>query len=113
MKKIEAIIRSETLDTVISDLEKVGYSGITVYEVEGHGKQKGLSFQWRGTEYKKNLMPKLKLEIFSTEKDYKKIVETIIKSAITGQVGDGKIFVSTIDEAFQIRTGKEGEDVVA
>lgn len=113
MKKIEAIIRPEKLADVKAELEKVGYSGLTIYEVEGHGKQKGASMEWRGTTYKKELMPKLKMEIFATDKDAPKIVHAIKQSGKTGQVGDGKIFVLNVEEGYRIRSGEEGEEVVS
>jgi len=112
MKKIEAIIRPDRLADFRAALEKTSYSGLSVYEVEGHGKQKGQRFQWRGTEYRKDMLPKVKLEIVASDKAYKEIVQAIVKGAATGGVGDGKVFVSTIDEAYRIRSGETGEDVV-
>ncbi|MBI4651616.1 P-II family nitrogen regulator [Candidatus Desantisbacteria bacterium] len=109
MKKIEAIIRPEKLDTVKQELEKVGYSGIMISEIEGHGKQKGVMQQWRGEQYKVEFLPKIKLEIISKDDEVKKIVNTIIESARTGEVGDGKIFVYTINNCIRIRTGEEGD----
>jgi nitrogen regulatory protein P-II 1 len=113
MKKIEAIIRPEKFEEVKAALEEAGYGGITVTEVEGHGKQKGITQQWRGRKYKVELLPKLKLEIVTTSKDSAKLIKAILKSGSTGQVGDGKIFVYAIEEAYKISSGEEGEKVVS
>jgi nitrogen regulatory protein P-II 1 len=113
MKKIEAIIRPTSFEKVKEALEDAGYPGITVSEVEGHGKQKGMVQQWRGQEYRVELLPKLKLEIVATSKDAAKIVKAILKSASTGKVGDGKVFVYGVDEAYKISSGEEGEKVVS
>lgn len=113
MKKIEAIIRPAKLEAVMEALEEVGYPGVTLTEVEGHGKQKGLVQQWRGQEYKVEFLPKVKLEIIAASKEVKKIVQAIMKSASTGQVGDGKVFVSSVEEAYRISSGEEGEKVVS
>ncbi len=112
MKKIEAIIRPEKVDSVRRALEKSGYPGITISEVEGHGKQKGVVQQWRGEKYRIELLPKTKIEIVVTDKDSERLVESIVQVARTGSVGDGKIFVSDIDEAVRIRTGEKGETAV-
>ena len=109
MQKIEAIIRFEKLEDVKAALEQIGYPGLTVSEVEGHGKQKGVVQQWRGEKYKVDLLPKLKIEIVSKDADVSKIVEVISKNARTGSVGDGKIFVIPVGEVFRIRTGEKGE----
>ncbi|MBI5208183.1 MAG: P-II family nitrogen regulator [Candidatus Firestonebacteria bacterium] len=109
MKKIVAIIRPEKLDSVRHALEKVGYSGIMITEIEGHGKQKGVVQQWRGEQYKVELLPKIKIEIILKDDEVKKITKTIIENAKTGEVGDGKIFISTLDNCIRIRTGEEGE----
>src|SRR3989338_5954483 len=109
MKKIEAIIRPEKLDEVRKALETAGYPGITITQIEGHGKQKGLTQQWRGEIYKVDLLSKTKVEIVISDKDQEKIVTAIQKVAGTGNVGDGKIFISSIDEVIRIRTGKRGE----
>jgi len=112
MKKIEAIIRIEKLDEVLDALENVGESGLMVTEIKGHGKQKGLLQQWRGEQYKLNLINKVKLEIIVKDSEVLSIKETIIKSAKTGEMGDGKIFVYTIDEAVKIRTGESGDNAL-
>ncbi len=109
MKKIEAIIRPEKLDSVRRALEKVGYSGLMITEIEGHGKQKGVVQQWRGEQYRVDFLPKVKIEIILKDTEVKKTVTTIVENARTGEVGDGKIFVSTIDNCIRIRTGEEGE----
>ncbi len=112
MKKIEAIIRPEKVDAVRKALDKSGYPGITITEVEGHGKQKGVVQQWRGEKYRIELLPKSKIEIVVTDKDVDRILESILQVARTGSVGDGKIFVSDIREAVRIRTGEKGEVAV-
>ena len=109
MKKIEAIIRPERLDEVKRALEASGYPGITITQIEGHGKQKGVTQQWRGEIYKVDLLPKTKVEIVASDKDQEKIVSAIQKAAGSNTVGDGKIFVSNVDEAVRIRTGERGE----
>ena len=109
MKKIEAIIRPERLDEVKRALEASGYPGITITQIEGHGKQKGVTQQWRGEVYKVDLLPKTKVEIVASDKDQEKIVSAIQKAAGSSTVGDGKIFVMNVDEAIRIRTGERGE----
>ena len=109
MKKIQAIIRPEKLDDVKKALEAAGYPGITIAQVEGHGKQKGVTQQWRGEVYKVDLLSKTQVEIVVSDKDAEKILSAILKAAGTGSVGDGKIFVSSVDEAIRIRTGERGE----
>lgn len=109
MKKIEAIIRPEKVDEVRKALEKVGFPGVNISEVEGHGKQKGVVQQWRGEQYRVELLPKVRLEVVVSDRDVKKIVQAIQETAKTGSVGDGKIFVSTVDEVIRIRTGENGE----
>jgi nitrogen regulatory protein P-II 1 len=112
MKKIEAIIRREKLANVRMALEEIGYPGMTISEVTGHGKQKGLTQQWRGQEYKVEFLPKLKLEIVILDQDVGKTLSAIKRSARTGEMGDGKIFVMPIDSAVRIRTGDDGEDAI-
>ena len=112
MKKVEAIIRPEKLDAVRCALEKVGYSGIMITEIEGHGKQKGLVQQWRGEKYKVDLLPKVKIEIVISDKDLDRITKTITDSARTGEIGDGKIFIYNVENALKIRTGEKGEDAL-
>ena len=112
MKKIEAIIRPEKLDTVRKELDKCGYPGIMITEVEGHGKQKGVEQLWRGEKYKVDFLPKIKIEIVAKDGDADRIVATIIQTARTGAVGDGKIFISDVKDAVRIRTGDRGDKAV-
>ncbi len=112
MKKIEAIIRPEKLNAVRQALETLGFSGLMIAEIEGHGKQKGVSQQWRGKEYKIELLPKVKIEIVAHDNDVNKIMEGIARSAATGKLGDGKIFVYPVETAMRIRTGEKGDSVV-
>lgn len=109
MKKIEAVIRPDSLDDVLGALEQAGYPGIMVTEIEGHGRQRGVKQQWRGQEYKVDLLPKVKIEVVVTDKEADEIVSTISKAAKTGQIGDGKIFVTSVGEAVRIRTGDRGD----
>jgi nitrogen regulatory protein P-II 1 len=109
MKHIIAVIRPEKLDDVRHALEKVGYSGLMISEIQGHGKQKGVVQQWRGEKYKVDLISKIKLEVVVKDKEADVIKKTIIENARTGEIGDGKIFISNIDEVIRIRTGEEGE----
>lgn len=109
MKKIEAIIRPEKLDIVRNALEKVGCGGLMISEIEGHGKQKGVVQQWRGEKYRLELLPKIKLDIIIKDKDLDRIVKTIISAAKTGDIGDGKIFISNIEDVIRIRTEEKGE----
>ena len=112
MKKIEAIIRPVKLDEVCQVLEKVGYPGLMITEIEGHGKQKGIVQQWRGKEYKVVLLPKVKIEVVAKDEDLESIIKAISDAVWTGEVGDGKIFVSTIDEVIRIRTKERGNKAV-
>jgi nitrogen regulatory protein P-II 1 len=112
MKKIEAIIRPEKLDEVRKAIEAVGYPGVTITEAQGHGKQKGVVQQWRGESYRVEFLPKVKLEIIVGDGDVERIVQAIIKSAKTGAVGDGKIFVSEVREVIKIRTGERGDSAI-
>lgn len=109
MKKIEAVIRPEKLKAVRQALERSGYPGITITEVEGHGLQKGVVQQWRGKKYKVDLLPKMKLEVVVNEADREKIIQAILESAYTGGVGDGKIFIYEVVEVVRIRTRERGE----
>ncbi len=109
MKKIEAIIRPEKLEAARSALEKVGYAGLMITEIEGHGKQKGITQQWRGEKYKVDLLPKLKIEIVVKDADVERIAKAIIESAKTGEIGDGKIFISSVENAIRIRTSERGD----
>ncbi|HAR94663.1 MAG TPA: P-II family nitrogen regulator [Deltaproteobacteria bacterium] len=109
MKHIIAIVRPEKLDDVRRALEKVGCSGLMISEIQGHGKQKGIVQQWRGEKYKVDLIPKVKVEVVVKDSELATIKETIIENARTGEIGDGKMFISTVDEVVRIRTGEEGE----
>lgn len=109
MKKIEAIIRVEKLDEVRDALEKLGYPGMTITRVEGHGRQKGVTEQFRGREFKVELLPKIKLEIITHDNDVNKIMSCISSTAKTGEIGDGKIFVTSVEDAQRIRTQERGD----
>ena len=112
MKKIESIVRPEKVDDVRKAMDKAGYPGVTITEVEGHGKQKGVTRQWRGESYKVDLLPKVKLEIVVGDKDADRIISAISAAAKTGAVGDGKIFLSEIKDVVRIRTSERGEDAL-
>lgn len=108
MKKIEAVIRHFKLEEVKDALTKAGVHGMTVSEVRGFGRQKGHKEQYRGAEYTVDFLPKVKLEVIVDDEDAQKIVDTIVETARTGQIGDGKVFVSQLEEAVRIRTGETG-----
>jgi nitrogen regulatory protein P-II 1 len=112
VKKIEAIIREEKLETVRKALKEASYFGITVTEVSGHGRQGGITLQWRVGEYKVNLLPKIKIEVVVLDEDVPEIMQTIAAAARTGNIGDGKIFVLPVDNAMRIRTGDTGFDAI-
>jgi nitrogen regulatory protein P-II 1 len=112
MKKIEAIIKPFKLDEVKEALNKVGVQGLTVTEAKGYGRQKGHTELYRGAEYVVDFLPKVKIEVVVADDALARAVEAIRKAAQTGRIGDGKIFVYTIDEAIRIRTGETGPDAV-
>jgi nitrogen regulatory protein P-II 1 len=112
MKKIEAIIREEKLESVKRVLEENGYFGLTVSEVSGRGRQKGLSLQWRVGEYRVDFLPKFKIEVVILDEDVSKILHAIANSARTGDMGDGKIFVLPVDNAMRIRTRENGDNAI-
>ena len=112
MKKIEAIIKPFKLDEVKEALQEVGLQGITVIEAKGFGRQKGHTELYRGAEYVVDLLPKVKLEIVLNDEMADAAIEAIRKAAQTGRIGDGKIFVSTVEEAVRIRTGETGSDAI-
>ena len=112
MKKIEAIIKPFKLDEVREALSEVGVTGLTVTEVKGFGRQKGHTELYRGAEYVVDFLPKVKLELIIEDEMVEKAVEAIRGSAQTGRIGDGKIFVSSIDDAIRIRTGERGDAAV-
>jgi nitrogen regulatory protein P-II 1 len=109
MKKIEAIIRPFRIDDVREALAEIGVKGMTLTEVKGYGRQKGHTELYRGSEYQIDFLPKIKLEVVVADANAERVVETIIKAAKTGQVGDGKIFISHVDDAVRVRTGESGE----
>jgi nitrogen regulatory protein P-II 1 len=112
MKKIEAIIRHFKLDDVKESLTAVGIQGMTVTEVRGFGRQKGHTEMYRGAEYTIDFVPKIKIEVVLDDADLHKALNAITKAAKTGQVGDGKIFVSTIENVVRIRTGETGDPAI-
>jgi nitrogen regulatory protein P-II 1 len=109
MKKIEAIIQPKKLDEVKEALIGIGVEGVTISEVRGHGRQKGHTEMYRGAEYTVDFLPKVKLEIIAPASRVEQIVEAIRTAARSGKIGDGKIFVSSIDEAFRIRNDDSGD----
>jgi nitrogen regulatory protein P-II 1 len=109
MKRIEAIIQPHKLEDVKEALKAIGVDGMTITEVRGHGRQKGHTEVYRGSEYKVDLLPKVKLEMVVRDALLNPVVETLTTAARTGKIGDGKIFVATIDEAIRIRNGDHGE----
>ncbi|MFA5056213.1 MAG: P-II family nitrogen regulator [Dehalococcoidia bacterium] len=112
MKKIEAIFRPEKLEPVRKALTEVGIFGMTVSEVSGRGKQKGITLQWRAGEYCVELLPKVKIEMVVLDEDVGAAVNTIISKARTGERGDGKIFVMPIENVIRIRTGDSGMNAI-
>ena len=112
MKKIEAIIKPFRLDEVKQALTAVGISGMTVSEVKGFGRQKGHTELYRGAEYTVDFLPKVKIEVLLPEELLTKAVEAIIESAQTGKIGDGKIFVTSVEEVIRIRTKERGEEAI-
>ena len=108
MMKVEAIIRTEKLGAVKTALEEVGVHGMTVYEVSGRGEQKGLEFTHRAGKFRIDMLPKTKIEIVIKDSLVKTVIEAVCKSARTGEVGDGKIFVLDLAECIRIRTGERG-----
>lgn len=112
MKKIEAIIKPFKLDEVKEALQEIGLQGITVIEAKGFGRQKGHTELYRGAEYVVDFLPKVKIEVVLSDDVLDKAVEAIQKAAKTGRIGDGKIFISSIDDAIRIRTGESGRDAI-
>jgi len=109
MKKIEAIIRPDKMEVLKAELDKVGYPGIMVSEIKGHGKQRGINHQFRGVEYKEYFISKVRIELIVPDSQVKKLVEAITEVCRSGAVGDGKIFVFPVDDAVRIRTGESGD----
>ena len=112
MKKIEAIIRPERIGEVRTALEELGYLGMTVAEVKGHGVQKGVVEQWRGQQYRVDFLPKIWFMLVVDDEHTDSVIDAICASAATGEVGDGKIFVSTIDEVVRVRTKERGSAAI-
>jgi len=112
MKKIEAIIQPHKLDEVKAALIGIGVEGITIYEVRGHGRQKGHTETYRGAEYKVDLLPKVKLEMFVQDSRAEQIIEVLSAAARSGKIGDGKIAVSSIEEIVRIRNGDRGDSAL-
>jgi len=112
MKKIEAVIRHFKLEEVKDALTQVGVQGMTVSEVRGFGRQKGHKEQYRGAEYTVDFMPKVKMEVVVDDDAARNVIDTILRTARTGQIGDGKIFVTDLSEAIRIRTGETGEESI-
>lgn len=112
MKMITSIIKPFKLDDVRDALEQVGVRGITVTEVKGFGRQKGHTELYRGAEYVVDFLPKLKIEIATTDDQVDRIVEVLIETASNGKVGDGKIFITSLEQVIRIRTGETGEDAL-
>ena len=112
MKKIEAIIREERLEAVKKALEENSYFGMTVSEVSGRGRQKGITIQWRAGEYCVDMLPKLKIELVLLDEDVPMAVDAIVRNARTGETGDGKIFVLPVEGVVRIRTGDRDENAI-
>ena len=112
MKKIEAIIRTEKFTIVKDALSVLGYPGMTVTKITGHGNQKGITEIWRGRKFRIDLLSKIKIEIVVRDTDVEKIVNTIISESRTGRIGDGKIFVLNVENVYRIRTNETGEAAV-
>jgi nitrogen regulatory protein P-II 1 len=112
VKKVEAIIRHFKLEDVKNALTERGIHGMTVSEVRGYGRQKGHTEVYRGTEYAVDFVPKVKVEVVCTDADLRTVLDTMLQTAQTGQIGDGKIFVTNLDDAIRIRTGERGEEAL-
>jgi nitrogen regulatory protein P-II 1 len=112
MKKIEAYIKPFKLDEVKEALMEVGAGGMSVAEVKGFGRQRGHTELYRGSEYKVDFLPKIRVDVVVKDEDVERVVKAIIASARTGQIGDGKIFISSVEDAIRVRTGESGEEVL-
>lgn len=112
MKRIVAVIKPFKLDEVKTALQTLGISGVTVSEVKGFGRQKGHTESYRGSEYRVDFLPKVRLEIICSNDDVSKICDAIVQNAQTGKIGDGKIFVSDVESVIRIRTGEEGDTAI-
>ncbi len=112
MKKVEAVVRHFKLEDVKNALTDHGIQGMTVSEVRGFGRQKGHTEIYRGTEYAIDFVPKVKIEVVCTDENLQTVVDTILQTAQTGQIGDGKIFVTNLEDSIRIRTGERGEEAL-
>jgi nitrogen regulatory protein P-II 1 len=112
MKKIEAVIREEKLNAVKNALEEKSYFGMTVSEVSGRGRQKGISLQWRVGEYRVDLLPKIKIELVVLDEDVPVAIDAIVRNSRTGETGDGKIFVMPVETVVRVRTGDRNESAI-
>jgi len=112
MKKVEAIIKPFKLDEVKDKLNEIGVQGITVTEVKGFGRQKGHTELYRGAEYVVDFLPKIKMEVVIADAQVEEVTNTIVKAAQTGRIGDGKIFITSLEDTVRIRTGERGEEAV-
>lgn len=112
MKKIEAIIKPFKLDEVREALTALGCAGLTVTEVKGFGRQKGHTELYRGAEYTVDFLPKVKVEVIVSDDMHEKVIDAVIKAAHTGKIGDGKIFVTPVEQVVRIRTGETGNDAI-
>ena len=112
MKKVEAIVRPHVLDAVKAALQELGVAGMTITEVKGFGRQKGHTEVYRGSEYKVDFLPKLKIEVAVNANMVDQVIEAITAAARTGQIGDGKIFVYALEQAVRIRTGEKDADAL-
>ena len=112
MKKVEAFIRHEAFEPIRNDLLKLGFPSLSISEVKGSGRQKGITERYRGAELTNYLRPKVKLECVVSDRDVQTIVDTILKHGRTGAVGDGKVFVMPVEQAYRIRTGEAGEETL-
>ncbi|MFW6114039.1 MAG: P-II family nitrogen regulator [Actinomycetota bacterium] len=112
MKKVEAVIRPERLEAVMEELRRLGYPGVTITDVRGHGKQKGVTHMWRGTEYQVEFLPKVKIEVVVIDEDAVKVTSAIVRAARTGSIGDGKVFIQEMENAIRVRTGESGFNAI-
>ncbi|MEX1667875.1 P-II family nitrogen regulator [Zhongshania guokunii] len=112
MKLVSAVIKPFKLDDVRAALSEIGVQGVTVTEVKGFGRQKGHTELYRGAEYVVDFLPKVKLEIAVTDDQLEKVIDTVTKAACTGKIGDGKIFVTSLEQVIRIRTGETGEEAI-
>jgi nitrogen regulatory protein PII len=112
MKLVQAYIRHEAFEPIRGELLSLGFPSLTISEVKGSGRQKGVTERYRGSELTNYLRPKVKLECAVADRDVQTIVDTVLKHARTGEVGDGKVFVMPIEESYRVRTGESGEDVL-